>query len=54
MSVESPAALNDEADARAADEESAQRAWIETTLAALFAAASVLLVSFLAVIQAVV
>jgi hypothetical protein len=53
MSIESPAVLDGEADPRVAETKSAQRALIETALAALFAAASVLLVSFLAVIQAV-
>jgi hypothetical protein len=53
MSIDLPAAFDGEADTRAAETKSAQRALIETTLAALFAAASGLLVSFLAVIQAV-
>ena len=53
MSIDLPVALDGEAETRAAEMESAQRAWIGTALAALFAAASVLLVSLFAVIQAV-
>ncbi len=53
MSIDLPATPEGEADRRAAETKSAQRVLIETTLAALFATASVLLVSVLAVIQAV-
>jgi hypothetical protein len=53
MSIDLSAALADEAAARAAETKSMRRAWIEAALAALFAAASVLFVSFFAVIQGV-
>jgi hypothetical protein len=53
MSIDLSAALAGEGHTPAAEANSAQREWIETTLTVLFAAASVLLVSFLAVIQAV-
>lgn len=51
MSIDLPAALDGEAEVNAA--ETAPPAWLEPVLTALFAAASVLLISFLAVIQAV-
>lgn len=53
MTIDLSAALADEAEARAAETKSTRRAWIATALAALFAAASVLFVSFLAVLQGV-
>lgn len=53
MSIDLPAALDGEAEANAAETKLAPPAWLEPVLTALFAAASVLLISFLAVIQAV-
>jgi hypothetical protein len=54
MFIDLPAARDGEVQTTAAETKSAQRVWIETTLTALFATASVLLVSFVAVIRAVV
>jgi hypothetical protein len=52
MSIDLPVALDGEAGANAAETKSAP-AWIEPALTALFAAASVLLISFVAVLQAI-
>ena len=53
MSIDLPAALDGQAEAEAAETDLARRAWIETALTVLFVAASVLLVSLVAVLQAV-
>jgi hypothetical protein len=53
MSIDLPAALDGDVQTAAAETKSTRRLWIEATLTALFATASVLLVSFVAVIRAV-
>jgi hypothetical protein len=54
MSIDLLGGLDGEVQKAAGETKSAHRLWIEVTLTALFATASVLLVSFVAVIRAVV
>jgi hypothetical protein len=54
MSIDMPAALDDEAVQTASEAHSATTAWLETTLTVLFTASAVLFVSFIAVVTGIV
>jgi hypothetical protein len=54
MSIDMPAALENEMAKTGAEAESATNAWVETTLTVLFTAAAVLFISFIAVVTGLV
>jgi hypothetical protein len=54
MSIDMPAALDDEAIQTAPEARSATTAWLETALTVLFTASAVLFVSFIAVVTGIV
>jgi hypothetical protein len=54
MSIDMPAALDDEVVQTAPEARSATTAWLETALTVLFTASAVLFVSFIAVVTGIV
>jgi hypothetical protein len=54
MSIDMPAALDDEAARTTPEARSATTAWLETALTVLFTASAVLFVSFIAVVTGIV